>query len=267
MNIENIDETRKNFIVEIKEKIKKNPRYIHPLNKERQEDMKRLEFTNGYEFISWMQQNGILKSPADIYRKNYENTIKNAGCITTKEYRDKCAQNAGFENKAEYDREYSYKTGRRLPKEFNEDCPVYFGCYTESLMIQTFEGAIRMPNNNPGFDWTCKNGDKIDNKGVCLRYNTHNNWSGWRFSIRYNDIADWFILSAWDNRDSLQPLYVWAFHKNDMVKYRIGRHNVLKKFCNRESIAIPNTPEGLKEFEKYEVTNRLIKLKELCNGQ
>jgi hypothetical protein len=52
-----------------------------------------------------------------------------------------------------------------------------------------------------------------------------------------------------------------------MVKYRIGRQKVLKKFCDRELITMPNTPEGLKEFEKYEVTNRLIKLKELCNGR
>lgn len=37
-------------------------------------------------------------------------------------------------------------------------------------MIQTFEGTIKMPYGNPGFDWKCKRGDKIDNKGVCLLY-------------------------------------------------------------------------------------------------
>ena len=34
---------------------------------------------------------------------------------------------------------------------------------------------------------------------------------------RYLHLADWFILSAWDNRDSLTPLHVWAFHKDDIV--------------------------------------------------
>lgn len=64
-------------------------------------------------------------------------------------------------------------------------------------MIKTFEGAVKMPPNNPGFDWTCKKGDKIDNKGVCLIYSKKSNWSGWEFDIRYNNIADWFILSCY----------------------------------------------------------------------
>ena len=76
-------------------------------------------------------------------------------------------------------------------------------------------------------------------------------------SIRYNTIADWFILSAWDDRDSLNPLYVWIFHKNDIVRE--------KKFWKRNNLWITNTPKKLKEFKKYEVANRLYKLKELCD--
>lgn len=63
-----------------------------------------------------------------------------------------------------------HETGICLPKEFNEDCPIYSGEFTENLMIQTFEDPIRMLPNNPGFDWTCKRGSKIDNKGVCLTF-------------------------------------------------------------------------------------------------
>lgn len=131
-------------------------------------------------------------------------------------------------------------------------------------MILTFENARRMPYGNPGFDWACKKGYKIENKSRCLYYNVESDWPGWTFSIRFNKIADWFILSAWDDRDSLNPLHVWSFHKDDMVIYRIGGHYILKKFCDRYSLSISNTPKGLKKFEKYEITNRLDKLKEFC---
>lgn len=217
-----------------------------------------IEEKYGKEFAEWAREN---KGKHGI-----ENKWINLGCKNEKEYIDRIAQGLGYKDHNEQLKEWRYKTGRSLPAEDNPECSSYFGDFTESLMIQTFEDVIKMPYGNPGFDWICKNGDKIDNKGVCLGYNIYNNWSGWRFTIRYNNIADWFILSAWDNRSSLNPLHVWAFHKNDMVKYRIGNQNVLKRFCDRELIAIPNTPEGLKEFEKYEINNRLIKLKELCNG-
>lgn len=256
------DEIRRNAIDEIKEKLRKNPNFLSPVNKERLEYQEKLKFTNGNDFTNWMQQVGIMKNPTSIDNKNMEKRVENAKCKTYKEYRDKCAQKSGFKNCADrysdYRKEYSWNKLNREPMEFNEYCASHFGDFTESLMIQTFEDAIRMPNNNPGFDWTCKRGDKIDNKGRCLSYSDRSpNWSGWHFPIRHNNIADWFILSAWDNRESKNPLHVWAFHKNDIVRER--------KFWKRESFLITNTPECLKEFEKYEVTNRLYKLKELCN--
>jgi transposase len=77
INIENIK-------MEIKEKIRKNPRYVNPCSKEFQEDIKRFEFSSGYEFISFLKQNGILKSNASISNivskyeptKDQENEIK-----------------------------------------------------------------------------------------------------------------------------------------------------------------------------------------------
>ena len=211
------------------------------------------ELSNKYdkEFADWAIQN----------KGKIPNKWLNAGCKTQQEYKNKCAQKAGFKDRKDRDRdrnrEWRYENGRCLPKEFNKDCTSYFGEFTENLMIQTFEEPIRMPYGNPGFDWTCKRGDKIDNKSRCISYSNKSNWTGWQFSIRWNNIADWFILSAWDNRDSLTPLHVWAFHKDDIIGER--------KFWRRETFSISNTPEKLKEFEKYEITNRLDKLKELCN--
>lgn len=259
---DDIEKIRESAIVEIKEKVNKNPKYLHPMNKERQEDMKRFMFANGNDFTHWMQQVGIMKNPSDIHSDEYRKTIENAGCKTFKEYDDKLAQREGFENGAERDRdhnrEYKHRIGKHLPREFNEECTAWFGEFTENLMIQTFEDPIKMPYGNPGFDWKCKNGDKIDNKGRCLRYDKRpGRSSSWIFQIEYNNIADWFILSAWDDRDSLTPLHVWAFRKDDMVRGR--------KFWRREGFGVTNTPEALKELEKWEVTDRLDKLKELCN--
>lgn len=211
---------------------------------------KELEEIYGKEFADWARQN----------RGKVEDKWLSTGCKTGKEYRDKCAQKVGFKDRAgryrDHQREWRHETGRQFPKEDNPDCSAYFGDFTESLMIQTFECTIRMPYGNPGYDWTCKRGDKIDNKGRCLSYRPGQS-PRCKFYIGYNNIADWFILSAWDSRDNLNPLHVWAFHNDDIVRGR--------KFWRRDTFTITNTPECLKEFEKYEVTDRLYKLKELCD--
>lgn len=241
------------MIKEIKEKIKKNPKYVHPCNKEFQEYIKRYGFENGYKFICWMQQVGIMNNPVNIGRKLTQEKIKNAGCKTEKEYKDKKSQELGFKNNSDRIKEWKHYTVPPL-SEYNKDCSSYFGDFTENLVIQTFECTIKMPPNNPGFDWICKKGDNVDNKCRCLDYS--NKSPTWKFPIRYNNIAVWFILSAWDNRDGLNPFHVWVFHKNDIVRGR--------KFWRRETFSITNTPKALKELEKWEVTDRLDKLKEYC---
>ena len=252
---ENIKKIRKDAIEGIKEKIKKNPGYLYSCNEERQGDMKRLKFSSGNDFINWMGQVGIIKSSTDVNRGALKKSIKSANCKNIKEYQNKCAQNDGFEDRNEKIRYWKHKAGICLPKEFNEDCSVHFGDFTENLMIQTFEDPIKMPYGNPGFDWKCKNGDKIDNKGICLMCRGYSPY--FAFPIRCNNIADVFILSCWDDRNSLNPLHIFAFHKNDIVRGR--------KFCKFELFVITNTPKKLKELEKWEVTDRLNKLKEICN--
>lgn len=69
VNIDNIN--IENIKIEIKEKIRKNPRYVNPCSKEFQEDIKRFGFNSGNVFISFLKQNGILKS--DTYLNNIAN--------------------------------------------------------------------------------------------------------------------------------------------------------------------------------------------------
>lgn len=96
---------------------------------------------------------------------------------------------------------------------------------------------------------------KIQLKIRCLIY-----YSGmsprWLFDIK-NDVADYFILSAWDNRENLIPLRIWMFHRDDIVRG--------KPFWQRQNLSITDTSNGLSEFDMYELKDELKILKELCN--
>jgi hypothetical protein len=77
-NIE-IEKLRQEAVSDIKKKIRNNSKFLHPCNKEKLEYQRKLKFENGYDFTVWMQQNGIMKNPANIYRKQKEKTATNAG--------------------------------------------------------------------------------------------------------------------------------------------------------------------------------------------
>lgn len=369
---DNIEDIRKNVISEIKEKIKRlkleDRIYVHPCNKEFQDDIKRLKFDNDNKFVYWMQQNGILKRPIDIDRDVHKKTLEkagckndseyyyeyleyekhprdgkkisyeklvelakkdgfynlsewnkwkreygkwykeledkygkefvewviqnrgkipdkwlNLGCKTGKEYLDKLAQNKGYHDRAERCRYYRYNTGRSSPSSQNEDCADSFGIdigeeLFRRFLLTIFEYVEHMKRGNRGFDFICKNPrqefidkyhqfkfekDKeyrIQHKARCIRYDTNSDeWSGWHYSISdrngYNNNTDYFILSAWDDRDNLNILHIWIFYKNDMVRG--------EKFWKRKGFVITNTPKKLKEFQNYELTDELAILREL----
>ena len=256
--MENIENIRKNTIYEIKEKVKKNPKYLHPTNKERIEDMKRLMFISGNEFTQWMQKNGIMKNITKINSIAKERKIRNANCKTEYEYKNKCAKNAGFKDYAERYKEYMHW---RIPplSYLNEDCSLWFGNFTENIMIHHYHGAIKMPVHNPGFDYIW-NGIKIDNKGACLEY--YPGGSRWKYDIEHNNIADIFIISGWDNRESLKPYFALEFKKNDLVRYQ---KYINRKFWKRDTFTITNRSEYLKEFKNYQID--ISWLKEFKNNE
>ncbi len=211
----------------------------------------------GREFILWAKENGILKKDIEIYRKDLKIKLDNAGCKTEKEYDDKCAQKLGYKNYAERIKDRRWNKGIRSPASENEDCNTYFGIYiTENYVIKTFEDPIKAPPNNPGFVWFCKNGKKIEHKAACLTFDKYGN-SKWHFPIEYNNIADYFILSGWNNREDLEPMYIWIYYKDDIVRGR--------KFWRRDSFPIANKPKYLEKLKEYEIKDKLDKLKELCN--
>ena len=236
---------------------------------------KGLENKYGKEFAEWARQN----------KDNVPKYYLDIGCKNRTEYGNICAQRLGYKDEGDRQLEALYNKGIIGPALGNEDCSYYLGiCIGEKLfkkfLLTIFECVKEFRCTNKDFDFICQNPrpefiDKypqfnlvrkkeytIQLKLRCLRYRTGKFWCGWEFThIDYNNIPHCFILSAWDNRGSLQPMYIWMFHKDDMI--RKGSRKRREKFWKRSSITITNTPEKLKEFEKSELREELESLKDI----
>ena len=67
-----------------------------------------------------------------------------------------------------------------------------------------------MPYGNPGYDFICNHGKKIDVKSSCALKDTRwNSATSWAFHINHNTTADYFLCLAFDNREDLNPLHAW----------------------------------------------------------
>ena len=93
----------------------------------------------------------------------------------------------------------------------NPDCASYLGItVAEQVLSKVFKNVERMVSNNPGFDFICSNGYKIDVKSSTL----HNHENTWAFTTNKNKIPDYFIFLAFDNRKDLNPKHVWLIPGN-----------------------------------------------------
>jgi len=94
-----------------------------------------------------------------------------------------------------------------------------------------------MPTGNPGYDFLCSKGYKIDVKSATKSKSRN----GWMFKISKNRIADYFLLLAFDNRENLNPQHLWlipAVILNDKKNTTIA-------------------PSTLEKWSKYELDNKL----------
>lgn len=104
------------------------------------------------------------------------------------------------------------------PMSKNRDCPNYLGIHiAEKLVAKYFKNPFRMPWSNPGYDFICSNGFKIDVKSAILTTSKNR----WLFLINKNKIADYFLCLAYDNRNDLNLLHVWLFPGPDINNKRI----------------------------------------------
>lgn len=105
--------------------------------------------------------------------------------------------------------------GQKLMSD-NRKCTMFLGVYiAERTLSHVFNNVIRQPINNPGFDFICNKGMKIDVKSSCMHFNINQN-PRWMFHIKKNQIADYFLCLAFDNRKYLNPLYIWLIPASDV---------------------------------------------------
>ncbi|MHB8118640.1 MAG: hypothetical protein ACYDHX_07945 [Methanothrix sp.] len=119
-----------------------------------------------------------------------------------------------------------------------KDCTLYLGVYVaERALSRFFDRIERMPFGNPGFDFVCGKGFKIDVKSACLR--KHSGQSDlWQFAIKRNKVPKFFLCLAFDNRENLEPLYVWLIPGEIVNGHRL--------------ISIANTEKSRARYSAYQ---------------
>jgi hypothetical protein len=102
-----------------------------------------------------------------------------------------------------------YMHGKQRPMEESPSCSAFLGvAVAEVALSRFFDNIKRAPYSNPGFDFICGKGFKIDVKSSCERV-VSRKYSRWVFSIRHNRVADYFLCLAFDDRELLTPKHVW----------------------------------------------------------
>lgn len=117
----------------------------------------------------------------------------------------------------------------------NPDCTVFLGVVVaEKVLSKVFKNVQRMPPNNPGYDFICGKGFKIDVKSACIEKNTNR----WAFNIKRNQVSDYFLCLAFDNRKDLNPEHIWLIPGsllNNLMNASIAR-STLEKWSQYELI-------------------------------
>jgi hypothetical protein len=119
------------------------------------------------------------------------------------------------ERRKEIVRKSKYRRNIQVAWKDNKRCSSYLGCIAEAVLAKAFGAIERMPYSNPGYDFLCGKGFKVDAKSACLRE------GGWHFHIKQNKIADYFICLGFLDRDSVEPMRVWVI-PGDVVRDKIG---------------------------------------------
>lgn len=275
----------------------------NPMSKEFQEKAKELGLT-GYQYMRKLVKEEKLPNPTDIMRKEREITTKNAGFDSTKKYVDNLcqkrgfkdkvdlnkamrniwAQDAGYDNDAERQRERDWNSGKSSPKSENNDCSSWLGKWLgEELLFERFlrENIFEYVKwiggeRDSGIDFKCINPIqefidkhpnfklkrgyeyKIQLRLKCLTYTRKSPF--WNFPVNHGNIADYYMLCGLDNRDDLNLLILLMIHKDEMIRKGKGYK---EEFWNRQSFTVTNDPYYIarSELNKFLLNDELNKLK------
>jgi hypothetical protein len=138
-----------------------------------------------------------------------------------------------------YNLAHNHATGKSKALCEARDSSVWLGVYiAESVLSKYFEDIKIMPYSNPGFDFICRRGFKIDAKSSCLLHRGGRKNPHWSFKISQNKIPDYFICIGFDNRENLTPMRIWL----------IPGEAINNTLC----INVTNSIRSLSKWEKYE---------------
>ena len=116
----------------------------------------------------------------------------------------------------EYQTEWRHRTGKSKPLSEAKTCPSYLGVHiAERVLLNFFDNVTKMPYGNPGYDFVCGKGFKIDVKSACRIRNSRS--PRWAFEIKKNDVPDFFLCLAFDDLTSLNPEHLFLVPR-DAVK-------------------------------------------------
>ena len=119
----------------------------------------------------------------------------------------------------------------------NRECTQFLGVHVaENVLSKVFEDVIKQPFGNPGFDFICNKGKKIDVKSGCLIYGKSRD-ERWQFRLNKNKIADYFLCLAFDNRKDLNPMYIWLIPASD-VNHQVGISVTIATFSKWDKYAL-----------------------------
>lgn len=149
-----------------------------------------------------------IKSESEFYndrsrKDGLQSYCKDCSAEMCKTYRE-----SNRENVNKYAREFRYKHGSK-PMSENKECTSYLGCYiNERILKHVMPNAVLMNNCNPGYDIVCGKGYLVDAKASTLFY-WKNKSPWWNFKINRNKTPDYFLLTAYKDRESLEICHMW----------------------------------------------------------
>ncbi len=181
------------------------------------------------------------------------NLAQKKGFKNHSEYVEKWAKEKGYKNSSEYKKEWQWNKGVRSPMSENDDCPQYLGIHmaerniAKKILSAIYKDVEDMPYRHQGFDFICDKKFKIDIKSARLIDGQ------WQFQIRYNNIADYFMLIGFNNEKNgeseLKCINIWWFKNDNIIRG--------KKFWRREGFYITNKPYYLSKINIYTIKNKL----------
>ena len=194
----------------------------------------------------------------------YSKYIRNE--ISYSDYRNEQVKKKGFESWNDYTKKMRHEKGEGLSMSENKECSKYLGvhiCENKEFISKIINIVESMQCNNPGYDIICGKGKKIDIKCSCLIYNKE-----WHFSIKKNKIADYFLMIAFDNRETLNVQHIWLVKSNTYIEKTNNYFSKSFIFNERIAVIVGKGIRALKRWNKYEITD-IYKLKEVqkvCNN-